>query len=264
MTGARLNLGAALAEAWRRLPDMARGAGGSLTAAVALASVCVLAPPGGWATLALTAAAALAALVAFGAMTRIAVAPDLAAARRLGLGPLGFQLTRTEARLAGAVLLCGLFMIIMLSLLALVALALFGAAGLDAEAVRARDWDAVGPVWKLALLTVVGLVVLGTPVLLLVRLSLFAAATVGRGRMTSLGATALTNGAIAPLLAGLVACAVPTLAWIALAGSGVITGAAAIIIGVLAVAGLQAPLTTGFLGAAYRQVEGYALDGGLG
>jgi len=264
MTGARLNLAAALADALRRLPDMARGAGGSWIAATALVLICALDLFEGWANVALGAATALAALAAFGAMTRIAVTPDLVAARRLGLGPLGFQLTRTEARLAGAVLLCGLFMTIMLSLLALVALALFGAAGLDAEAVRERDWGAVGPVWKLALLTLVGLVVLGTPVLLLVRLSLFAAATVGRGRMTSLGATALTNGAIAPLLAGLAACAIPTLVWLALAGSGVLTGAAAIIVGSLAVAGLQAPLTTGFLGAAYRQGEGRELLGDMG
>ena len=31
-------------------------------------------------------------------------------------------------------------------------LALFGASGLDAEAIKARDWANVGPVWKLVLL----------------------------------------------------------------------------------------------------------------
>ena len=38
---------------------------------------------------------------------------------------------------------------------ALVGLALFGAAGLDVEAIRARDWAAVGAPWKLAALGVV-------------------------------------------------------------------------------------------------------------
>lgn len=262
MTGARLKLGAALAEALRRLPDMARGAGGVLVVAAGLALTFATTSLPNWGCTVAGLATALAGLAAFGAVTRIGVARDLDGARRLGLGPHGFQLTRIEARLAGAVLLCALFMAIILSLLALVALALFGAAGLDAGAIRARDWAAVGPVWKLMLLTLVGLVVLGTPVLLLVRLSLFAPATVGRGRMMSLGVTALTNRAMLPLLAGLIACAVPTLVWIGLAGSGVVVGPAAAITGILAIVAFQTPLTAGFLGAAYRQLDVDDIRGG--
>ncbi len=262
MTGARLNLGAALAEALRRLPDMARGAGGVLAVTAGLALACATGLAAGWMCVVTGAAGALAGLAAFGALTRIGVANDLDGARRLGLGPQGFQLTRTEARLAGSMLLCALFMAIILSLLALVALALFGAAGLDAEAVQARDWAAVGPAWKLALLALVGVVVLGTPVLLLLRLSLFAQATVGRGAMTSLGATALTNGAMLPLLAGLIACAVPTLALLGLVGAGGATGLAPAIAGILVFAALQTPLTAGFLGAAYRQIDDHDVRGG--
>ena len=255
MTGARLNLGAALAEALRRLPDMARGAGGVLVVTAGLALTCAIASLSGWPCAVVGLATGLAGLAAFGAVTRIGVASDLADARRLGLGPQGFQLTRTEARLAGAALLCALFLTIILSLLALVALALFGAAGLDAGAVRARDWAAVGPAWKLVLLALVGLVVLGTPVLLLVRLSLFAQATVGRGQMTSLTATTLTNGAMIPLLAGLVMCAAPMILWILLTAAGLLSGEVGLIGGVVMLAAIQAPLTAAFLGAAYRQLE---------
>lgn len=250
----RLGTGATLAEAVQRLPQMWRGAGGVLAVSAALALISGLAPLAGWVHTVAWALAVVLGLTAFGAVTRIGVAVDLDGARRLGLGPAGFQLTRTEARLAGATLLCALFLSIILSLLALVALAMFGAAGLDAEAVRARDWAAVGPGWKLALLAFVGLVVLGTPVLLAVRLSLFAPATVGRGQMISLTATPLTNGNILPLLAGCLVCKAPSILWLVLVVSGVLTGPAAIVVGIVLVAGLQAPLMAGFLGAAYRQL----------
>lgn len=251
----RLDLRAALAEMVRRMPDMWRGAGGVLALAAVVAIGIAVSPLTGPGRTALLIFMAVILLAAFGAVTRVGVASDLNGARRLGLGPAGFQLGRPELRLAGAVLLCALFMLIILSLLALVALALFGAAGLDAGAVRARDWAAVGPAWKLGLLALVGLVVLGTPVLLLVRLSLFAQATVGRDRMISLGATALTNGAMLPLLAGLVVCTAPMILWILLTAAGLLSGEVALIGGVVVPAAIQAPLTAAFLGAAYRQLE---------
>ena len=250
----RLALGATLGEATGRMPDMARGAGGvlALTAGFALL---LLAEPAGWFAMLGWLALTLSVLSAFGAVTRIGVARDLIGARRRGLGPLGFQLTRVEARLAGATLLCALFLTIILSLLALVALALFGGAGLDAGAIRARDWAAAGAAWKLILLSGVGLVVLGTPVLLAVRLALFAQATVGRGQMISLTATSLTNNAILPLLGGLIVCGAALLLWLALVIAGVLAGKAALAVATIILFAVQAPFTAAFLGAAYRQLE---------
>lgn len=251
----RLRVGETLAEAVRRLPDMVRGAGGAIALSVALALVQVLAPVSGWARGVAFVAFAVAWLVAFGATTRIGVAQDLAGARALGLGSLGFQLSRTEARLAGATLLCGLFLSIMLALLGLTALAMFGGAGLDAEAVKARDWAAVGPAWKLVLLAFVGVVVLGAPVVLALRLSLFAAATVARGQMISLTSTSLTNGSMAPLFAGLVVVGLPGLLWLIVVAQGWLGGSAALAVGTLVLGLVQAPLTAAYLGAAYRRLE---------
>jgi len=250
----RLALGATLGEAAQRMPDMARGAGGvlGLTAGFALL---LLAGSAGWFALLGWLALILSALSSFGAVTRIGVAQDLDGARRRGLGPLGFQLSRVEARLAGATLLCTLFLTIILSLLALVALALFGGAGLDAGAIRARDWAAAGAAWKLILLSGVGLVVLATPVLLAVRLALFAQATVGRGQMISLTATSLTNNAILPLLGGLIVCGAPLLLWLALVIAGVLAGKAALAVATIILFAVQAPFTAAVLGAAYRQLE---------
>lgn len=254
MTG-RLRLRETLAGAVRRMPDMARGAGGAIALSAALALVAGLAPLDGRGRAVAVVAFAVAWLVAFGAVTRIGVAQDLAGAKTLGLGPSGFQLTRTEARLAGATLLCALFLSIILALLGLVALAMFGGAELNAEAVRARDWGAVGPAWKLVLLGFVGAVVLGAPVVLALRLSLFAQATVARGRMISLTATLLTNGSMAPLFAGLVIAGLPATGWLLVSAAGLVAGPAALVVGVLVLAGLQPPLTAAFLGAAYRRLE---------
>ena len=251
----RLRLGETLAETLRRVPEMWRGAGGAIGISALAAVVLAVVPLAGpmravcWVWL------VLASLVAFGAVTRIGVARDLAGARALGLGPFGFQLTRTEARLAGATLLCALFLTIILSLLALVALALFGGAGLDAEAIRARDWAGAGPLWKRMLLAIVGVIVLGAPVLLALRLSLYAQATVGRGRMTSLTVTSLTNGSMLPLFVGLLLVEMPRTLWLVLMITGVVTGPVAVIGGIIVLAAVQAPLTAGFLGAAYRRLE---------
>jgi hypothetical protein len=260
-TGGRLDLVEALTEALGRMGEMARGAGPALalTAALALALILLRLPEGVAALLSLL--VLLAGLSAFGATTRIGTAGDLATARRAGLRPGGLQLGRPEARLAGATLLCALFMLIMLALLTMVALALFGGAGLNAEAVKARDWAAVGPAWKLILLAGVGLLVLGAPLLFAVRLSLYAPATVGRGQMISLTATGLTNRAILPLLAGLVACAIPGLIWIGLVAAGVLGGKAAGAVAILMLVAVQWPLTSAFLGAAYRRLETHELLG---
>lgn len=239
----------------RRLPDMWRGAGGALALLALMALAVVFGLGSGWIRLIVVLLFLGAALVTFGAVTRIGLANDLVSARTLGLGPLGFQLTKVEARLAGATLLCALFLSIMLALLGLVALAMFGGAGLDAEAVKLRDWGAVGPVWKLVLLAFVVVVVVGAPVVLALRLSLFAPATVGRGQMISLTSTALTNGAMAPLFAGLIVVGLPLVLCLLLLFAGGVVARLAPIIGVLLIVGVQTPLTAAFLGAAYRRLE---------
>lgn len=257
----RLDLTGALAEAIGRMGEMARGAGPALALTTMLALAVVLLRLSGGLEALLLVLTLVAGLAAFGATTRIGTAIDLETARRSGLRPGGLQLGKPEARLAGATLLCALFMTIMLALLLLVALALFGGAGLNADAVEARDWAAVGPTWKLVLLAGVAVVVLGAPLLFAVRLSLYAPATVGRGQMISLTATGLTNRAILPLLAGLIACAVPGLIWLGLVVTGVLGGKAAGTVAILMLVAIQWPLTSAFLGAAYRRLETHQLLG---
>lgn len=251
----KLDLPATLGEAVAGWPRMMRGAGGILAQTAVLTLVCRFVAAPGWSLGVLYVATAVSGLMAFGAVTRIGVAQDAAGAKVLGLGPFGFQMGRPELRLLGASLLVVLFLSIILSLLALTALALFGGAGLDAEAIRARDWAGAGAAWKLALLAGVGVIVLATPILLAVRLSLYAPATVGRGEMTSLTATGLANGNILPLLVGELACKAPSILWLVLAGTGVLWGAAAAIVGAVLLILIQAPLTAGFLGAAYHRLE---------
>lgn len=251
----KLRLRETLTEALWRAPDVLTGAAGAIGAAAAMSLLIVLAPSSGWIRVMEFAVLGLLLLVTFGAVTRLGVAGDKAGAKALGLGPAGLQATATEARLLGASLLCGLFLVIIYALLGLTALALFGAAGLDAEAIRMRDWAAAGPAWKLALLAVVGVILLGAPVLLSVRLSLYAQATVATGRMISLTATRLTNGAILPLLAGLILVQTPVVIWGLLALTGVLSLTAALVGGIVLIALVQTPLKAAFLGAAYRRLQ---------
>jgi hypothetical protein len=252
----KLRLRETLTEALWRAPEILTGAAGAIGAAAAMCLLIVLAPSSGWVRILELVILGLLLLVTLGAVTRLGVAGDKAGAKALGLGPAGLQVTGTEARLLGASLLCGLFLVIMYALLGLTALALFGAAGLDAEAIRLRDWAAAGPVWKLALLAVVGVILLGAPVLLSLRLSLYAQATVATGRMISLTATRLTNGALLPLLAGLILVQAPAILWMLLAVAGVLPVSAALVGGIVLVALVQIPLQAAFLGAAYRRLEG--------
>lgn len=196
---------------------------------------------------------AVAGLASFGALTRIGVF-GAEQARTEGLGRGGFQFTRLELRLLCALLLIGLFMSMILSLLGITALALFGAAGLDAEAIRDRNWSQVGPAWKLALLGGIGLIVLITPFVLLVRVSLFAQATAVRGRMIALGATSLTNGAMLPLLAGLGGLALPAIVGFTILATWE-AGAdyAGLVLAILFTV-FQMPMMAGFLGEAWKRL----------
>ncbi|CAN5274396.1 hypothetical protein BH10PSE1_BH10PSE1_05030 [soil metagenome] len=248
----RLPLRTTLAEALSLWPAMAVGAGGVLALTAILWGAASWAGGLGWAV---TVVSLLVWLVAWSAVTRIGVAGGVEAARATGLGPQGFQIGRPELRLFGAVLLLSLFFAIILSLLGLTALALFGAAGLNVEALKARDWAGVGPMWKLILLALIGVALIAAPLALMVRVSLFAQATIARGRMTSLGATAMTNGSMWPLFAGLVMIAAPGLVWLVVAVAAPMSAVWALIGWGVIQAGWQAPLTAGFLGAAWRRLE---------
>jgi hypothetical protein len=248
-SGARFDAAGALVEAMRGLPEMWRGAGPALVATAVLWTA-AQAAPGAFGALSAVLALAVG-MAAYGARVRIGVA-GLEGAQAAGLGRGGFQWRRLEARLLGAGLLVLLFMTIILSIVALTALALFGAAGLNAQAIAEGDWARVGPGWKLALLAVVTVGLLALPTILAVRVSLYAQATLAWGRMTSLGATGLTNGAMGGLLLGLMACSAPLMVWLALLATTGMAGPWAAGVTALILTLVQAPLSAGFLGRAWR------------
>ncbi len=251
----RLDLPAALRETARALPRLWLGGFGALL----LCAGAGLAPL--WVDLDGTrhwlwiAGAVITGLVAVGALARLSIKPTLAGARGLGLGPAGLQLGWPEARLLGAALLCLIFLAMIVVVLAIVVLAIFGASELDVAAIQARDWAAVGPPWKLGLLSILALVSVLIPILLLVRLSLFAPATVGRRQMVSLNSMGIAYGSFWSLLAGLVLTSAPVLLLFTLIATDVLTGGTASIAGIIGLAGLQLPLSLGFLGAVYQQLE---------
>ncbi|WP_428152298.1 hypothetical protein [Brevundimonas sp.] len=253
--GRRLNLQVALATTVQALPRLWSGAAGALALCAALWLLPVFWSAEGWTKWIWSLAVAASSLVAVGALTRLSISDDLAEARAMGLGPRGLQARRAEARLLGALLLCLLFLTMIAVILALVVLAIFGMAELNVQAIQARNWAAVGAPWKLAVLAVLGIGAVAIPVLLVVRLSLFAPATLGRRQMVSLNAMGIAYGSFWPLLAGLVVTALPKIVLLALIGTGVVPGPTGSVVGALVLVGLQLPLTVGFLGAAYRQLE---------
>lgn len=214
-------------------------------------------------------------LTAQGALLRIGVSRDLASARAKGLGPLGLQFGRPEVRLLLAGLLVALFIgVIAIGLLVAGAI-LSGVAGLDvgvfADEKSLRRFVDHEP-WKAAVLGAFALAVAATFVGLGVKLSLYEPATIGRERIVSLDALALADGAFWTLLLGWIVVLLPTvvlfwLNWRAtgqfeLAGRSALDGGttdraalvrAAVEAAVTAL--VQAPLTAGFLSAAYRRLE---------
>ena len=182
-------------------------------------------------------------VVAVGALARLSIRDTVAEARALGLGPLGLQVKPPEGRLVGAALLCLLFLTMIAVILVLVVLAIFGMAELNVQAIQARDWAAVGEPWKLGVLTVLAVGAVAIPLLLIVRLSLFAPATLGRRQMVSLNSMGIAYGSFWPLLAGLILTALPKIILLTLMGNGVLSGRAGDIVTVLVLVGLQLPLT---------------------
>jgi hypothetical protein len=258
--GRRLNLRVALGRTLRVLPLLWQGAAGALALCTVLWLLPMVWTSEGWAGWARALAAAASTLVAVGALARLSISDDMAEARAMGLGPLGLQAKRPEARLLGAALLCLLFLAMIVSILALVVLAIFGMAELNVQAIQMRDWAAVGEPWKLGILAVIGIGAVAIPLLLIVRLSLFAPASLGRRQMVSLNAMGIAYGSFWPLLAGLIVTALPTVVLLTLIGTGLLAGRTGGILWALGLIGLQLPLTTGFLGAAYRQLEYWSPD----
>lgn len=207
-------------------------------------------------------AALLTTMTLAGALSRIVISETLREAKGRGLGPFGLRLGLTELRLLGAFLLCGVFLAMILSVVALVLLAVFGVAGLDADAIRLRDWAAIGPAWKLVLLALVTLGALYAVIVLVVRLSLFAPATVGRGHMVSLNSMGVAQGAFRPLFVGLLLVSAPKVALILLWAGGLLAGPAGWVVWAIGLNAVQAPLALGFLGAAYRRLEYWTPQGG--
>lgn len=259
----RLNLQAALWSTLTALPRLWIGAAGALVICTAVWLAPLL---GGLATSdgpVWPAVTGLATLIAVGALARLSVTDDLPGARANGLGPAGLQFGWPEARLVGAALLCLIFLVIVLIVLSLVVLAIFGTAGLDVAAIQARDWARVGPPWKLGLLAAVGTGAVFVPLLLAVRLSLFIPATLGRRQMVSLNSMGVAYGSVTPLLGGLILTGVPMLILLSLIGTGVLAGPVGLLALVIGLVGLQLPLTLGFLGAVYRQLEYWSPGDGI-
>lgn len=253
--GRRLNLRVALGRTLRVLPLLWQGAAGALVLSAALWLLPAVWTPTGWAHWIWALAAATSTLVVVGALARLSIRDTLGEARALGLGPLGLQAKLPEARLVGAALLSLLFLAMILSILALVVLAIFGMAELNVQAIQARDWASVGAPWKLGVLAALAAGAVAIPLLLVIRLSLFAPATLGRRQMVSLNSMGIAYGSFWQILAGLIVTALPMIVLLTLIGTGVLTGVVGQVVWIVGLAGLQAPLTLGFLGAAYRQLE---------
>ena len=186
------------------------------------------------------------ALMAWGAAARVAIFG--AEAPLHGLAPGGVQLGRAERHMPVAALLNLLFLAMIGAVLALVLLAVAGASDLNVEAIRARDWQDVGAGWRLAVVAGAGVLAVAIVVLLLMRLSLFSLATVGRDQPVSLNTLGIATGSFWRLLILWVIVAAPLIAALAVRGEA---GLAARV----AAAALWTPFAAGALGRAYRDLE---------
>jgi hypothetical protein len=164
------------------------------------------------------------------------------------------------------VLAAGVFVALFLGAVAM-ALGLVFAFVLTAEG--AHGLDPAGT-WRAALVgdpravILCGLVVAGGWVLLqlAVRLSLFRAATIARGRIVSIGALSLAQGAFWSLFAGLIIVLLPSFllgAWEGgLIGQGMVMPMSSMAYGIaraVFLAVVQLPLAIGFLSYAYNRLE---------
>ena len=244
----RLNVVAAFAAALRGLPRAWAGAWGVLAFASILIAAPAFVPLEGWMGWAHAALLTLTGLSAWGALTRIALD------RRSGLGGGGLQFGKAELRMAAGLVLNLLFLGLIASVLALLVMAEFGLAGVDAQTVLAGDWVAFEP-WRQAVLGLTGLAAASLFLLLVVRLSLFAPASVGRGRTTALNSMGIANGAFWPLL----------ILWLVIVGTGGamlhaehagwIAWPMSRLLAAVMTPWLWGPVAAGALASAYRQLE---------
>lgn len=244
----RLDVVAAFAAALRGVPAAWKGAWGVLAFASVLIAGPALVPLEGWMGGAHGALLAVTGLSAWAALTRIALD------RRKGLGGGGLQFGRAEMRIAAALVLNLLFLGMIAGVLALVATAVFGLAGLEMKAVLARDWAAFEP-WRQGVLALTAFVALAVPVLLVIRLSLFAPASVGRGQVVALNSMGVASGAFWPLLGLWFVIAATAAVMVHAEQAGWVVWPMSRLIAALVMPWLWAPVAAGALSAAYRQLE---------
>ena len=238
----------ALAEGLGAIPRVWTHAWGAMIFVTGAAAGLAATPDEPAARLVLGACLALGGLMAWGAANRVAQFGAEAPAH--GLGPAGLQLGRREAAMVAAGLLNLIFLTMIGAVLALVALAIAGASELNAEALRSGDWASAGPAWRLAL---VGGVLAGSVwilILLIVRLSLFSQASVGRGRAVSLNTLGIASGSFWRLLVLNAVVFGPLSGGLILAKGGGALGTAV----AAALAALWLPFAAGALSAAYRRL----------
>lgn len=256
----RLDVVAAVRDGVRATPRVWNGAWGVLGLVSLLAVIPVALTVEGHVRTGLTVALGATIWVAWGALSRIGTARSNTTAWAEGLGPSGFQFGKTELRLLAALLLNLIFIAMILTVLALAALVVAGVAELDVEAIRARDWAAAGSPARVVLVSMVMALTVWVPLAYVIRLSLFAQATVGRGHAVSLNTLGIAQGSFWGLAAlnGLVGGMIALL----LAAPSLLGDFFGPITTTLGLIWIVAPFAAGALGAAYRQLEYWTPQGG--
>ncbi len=197
-----------------------------------------------------------------GALYRLGTSSSVAEARRAGLGIGGLQFGWPELRMFAAAILVALFLAVAALGLGLVfafILNVEGIKGFDpAATLHAAQGGEAGAIVLCGVAAASAWIILQ----LAVRLSLFRAATVARGRIVSIGAMSLAQGAFWRLFLGLVVVMIPSLVlgaweggllapgWVMPMSSRVYAVARAVFL-----AGVQVPLVIGFLSYAYNRLE---------
>lgn len=253
----RLNVAGAMATAVGGMPAAWAGAWGVLALLSVLIATPALVPLEGWMSAAHAGVLAVAGLSAWTGLTRIAVAGGVDRARRLGLGAGGLQFGKGEFRVAAGLILNLLFLAVIGGALALVATAVLGVAQVDLLTLRVG----AEPVWKMAAVAVVGAVAVASLTLLVVRLSLFAPASVGRGRIVSLNSMGVAHDAFWPLLVLWLIVAATAAALPLAEGRGWIGWPLSRLIAAAVLPWLWGPFAANLLAAAYGQLE-YWTDAG--
>lgn len=249
--GARLNLWTALKDGVADMPRIWRGAWPVLAASFVAGLVALWFGPNAVIGQVAWAVSSLATLVAITALAMIGVGqtPNL----------FSVQFGAASVRVGAAFLLNLIFILMIASVVGLLILAIAGAAGMgdaltfDPETVLAAP-PANVPAWKMVVTLLTAAAGLLGFLLIAARLSLFAQATVDQGAVVSVRTMAMTRGAAWPLLAGILITEAPKFLLIGLGLMGVISGHLAAVVWIIVLVWIQAPLTAGFFGSAWRQI----------